>query len=244
MSNRMTLDTLADDLAGELNQDLFASGSPPARLKRMIIRAGTWIWNLRDWSFRHTSTTLTTVASQAYVDLPADFRELDVHRLRDNDDLVTIHMTTDPARFQAEADCWTDNAPPVMGLISLQSDESWRLHLTPTPDAAYSLPIWYMLSDPWHAAVALADDASPVWPETFDLGWYWASVYMALRGYRADGAWAESKREFRDWLVQTVNEMDETVTTNPDRIADAYGDLSAMALPHPGIDSSSGLPRY
>uniref|UniRef100_A0A6H1ZH31 Uncharacterized protein n=1 Tax=viral metagenome TaxID=1070528 RepID=A0A6H1ZH31_9ZZZZ len=231
-----TVVTLAAQIRGELDADADAAGgTAPDRLTRIVRDCGVELWTSYDWIFRRKQGALTTVASTATVDMPADFAEMDQRRLCDNEDGAgVLNFTQNAGLWQRYADRYEadDTADPVLALIVRDTGESaWRWHakLTPTPEDAHSYDYWYLTVAPWvydgASADALADSAEPVWPPTFNEGWRLLAKYRSQQAFERTDTWRETRGEFRSWLNQQKSENDETIRTPNETIEDGYRDF-------------------
>jgi hypothetical protein len=251
--HRLTVNDLADLIMAELNQDANAGGNPPERIKSIVRRSGRYLWTMRDWKYKRKSATLTMVADTATADLASDFGKIDTQWIRTNNsdsDKYWLQFTESPSTWQSASNSWGDDTGvPRLALLIRDTTETsewaWTAKLTPTPDAAYTYPYWYLQESPWDLATALADDAIVPWPPEFDNGWEALVKYKLASSYRADDAWRSFKSDWQDWMASAVESADETMSYDAEPIQDGYADTNYLqGLPLPPSRSVNDLPRF
>ena len=246
-----TTDSLTAHLLAELNRRRSTTGSNPDRLEDIVREAGAWLWNSTDWRFRRKTANLTTVADTATVDMPNDFGEMDHRWLRDSTYDFGLRFTEQVQFYQAFANRYTstDTGVPRVAVIVQDMAETttfkWHFLLTPTPDAAYVYPYWYLQLDPWteqiNASSSFADSSSPVWPSTFDEGWRLRAKLNAEQSFYPEGKrMAPTMTLWNQWYAAQVAENNETLSRGMERIRDGYGDLDRT--PSARIRGAGGYP--
>ena len=230
-----TTDTLALHLAQQVGGDATSSETAASdHVLTLTRQAGIEVWTRNDWWYRHKSGTITTVADASSVDAPTDFGEFDQRSLRDYDDSTQgVTITGDTRRWQEVADSYASDHTAEPRLVmavrdTVETTWAWHFLFTPTPDAVYEYPYWYVAADPWTTG-SLADSAAPVWPPAFDMGWYLLARYRVFEGRRTEEEVAAARKSWRDWLADSAGEIDETVTTDDEPILDPYKDTQRFA---------------
>lgn len=181
------------------------------------------------------SASAWTVTSTAIYTLPAWVAKIDQRWIRDRnrDAYLTLKITEDTNVFEAAASQFDDDdtGSPDCGLLARdasQTDFDWTMRITPAPDDDYAYDLWCLTKDPFEVESANDDTIIP-WPKEFDEGW---ELFAALRLREAFGPADDVERcdkAFKDWMLNAVQEMNETLTTPAEPIApDGYGDVSQL----------------
>lgn len=117
-----------------------------------------------------TTTTLVTVAGTATVNLPSDFKRT-----------IRLTLTADPRgvlRYAAPEELASEYRDGTTAQPVLYSIIGTQLHLAPTPDAVYSLPLTYERRIP-----ALSDAATTNWLLTRSPNAYLFGALMMAQPY-------------------------------------------------------------
>lgn len=229
--------SIADDVRGQIAADPDgASGNSPERVKKTVRNAGIQLWDLADWNWARIQATLTTVADTATVEAPDDFRKLDTKWMRENEATNALRFFTDARQYQSLADRFSSasTGPPRYALVETDDSASvyeYRFRLSPTPDAVYNYPYWYVKRDPWThptASERLLDTESPVWPGGMDEGWRLLATAKAYHQFLPGSDRAlKINRAFKNWANNAIGEVQDTITggDSDDRIVDGYDDV-------------------
>ena len=229
-ANVWTPTTLATDLMGLLNRSPNATGgSVSARLLRIVTDAYEDLWEMHEWQFRKVLATLTTVADTATADLPADFEKLDQDWLHENNDRGPLLFTANQQRFEDWRYLNGDQGDvPTIAFIkaktSLTTSYLSEVLFTPTPNAEYTYPYFYLRFAP-----TLAATSSPVWPRVFNRGWKYLATSRARKSMEAGKAWEADEAIWQDWLANAKVNNNEVKSSNTAVIGDGYGDLARTA---------------
>jgi len=240
-----SVETLADQLRSEVDQNLDAAGGRVARRDKKIVRElGSRLWNLRDWRFRRKQGTLTIAAGATTGTMPTDFKELDHRVMRcSGSDNYRLFWTEDVSLWQRAKDLVGHDAGASVPRVAVLewTGSVWQAKLWPEADDEYAYEFWYLTRDPWRGDSPITDSeimSAGYWPVDFDEGWYNLCAYRILRGYRGDEAWKDYRGEFREWLKQHQWENDETLSDALEPIEDGMPHLSLGG----SADALLGLP--
>jgi len=234
-----TIDSLAAHIRGELdvNPDA-AGGTVPERMEDLIRECGIRLWSIYDWRFKLVQGTLTLAADDATKAVPADFEKLDSRWMKntvDSEGVDGLRWTEDVLVYQKYEDSASrdgagaiENGTPLIACIanSNAATFAWEFMVTPPADDDYSYKYWYTLLNPWDGA-SLADDATPAWPMTFNMGWHYISSANCHQAFgseeRAMGYW----KQYAGWRKLQLQELDESITTSGlEPISGNYNDFS------------------
>jgi hypothetical protein len=254
-----SIDTLADQLIGELNQDRNASGGTvPDRLTNIVREDLRALCKTEEWIFRRREGSLSIAADATEAELPADFDKIDSAYLKDRDEPGWLRFTDNAVEALEQESCWqaTDTAHPYLAVIVRDFADpdalAWKVKLIPKSDAAYTKPFFYYTlcpidlpttgygggeTDP-HPDYKAASDLI-VMPEEFHEGWHLRAAATAHNTFgdkdRAKDYWAR----YRAWVQRAREEFKEKIANQPARVRDAHGDV--QALPGVGVAAS---PRF
>lgn len=141
----MTLQDLKAFLRG-----IASSGIAQPQLDATIsaaIEAGyASVWGKYNWSVKRASSLKTTVASQAYTDLPPDFESLVTLSYLGTSDPRPINVMNEMAFDYSYPNPAAENSrKPIAAKITFFSPQNnnWRLYWFPIPDGAYSMQVVY-----------------------------------------------------------------------------------------------------
>jgi hypothetical protein len=213
-----------------------ASADRVTILTNCMVQAGEYVWNYAPWWFRHCAPDLLTVADQAYIALPLDFRrDPEVSDWIVEDDLGSVRLRyvapsawdVERARVQEE----TQPAIFTLGVETIADVLTPVMRLAPTPTRVLTLQGFHYFSKPPTMDPAEATDS--YFPdEMLDLAWKAASKrFAAESGLLA----AEAAAAISPW--GTVKELldearSKAVWRGPrPRSRDVYGDSDDLAIP-------------
>ncbi len=124
------------DLQNRINLDYLNRTDLQAETKRAI-QASIRYYEGRRWHWNETSTNLASVASQAFVNVPADFMVLDL-----------LQITAFGGTYKlVERDfefIKNQNVTSFTGVPSSFAIRQQRFNLSPIPDSAYTIPCHYL----------------------------------------------------------------------------------------------------
>lgn len=106
---------------------------------RRAIQAAVRHYERRRWSFNETSTALTTSSSISYLTLPSNFLILDDLRITYGTETLPL-IAVNP-QYIRDNRVSSNNGVPTGYAIYRN-----RIELLPTPDSAYSAPLYYIKS--------------------------------------------------------------------------------------------------
>lgn len=211
-----------------------------SEMEEIVRQNGIAMWTSHDWRFRARQGTLSLVADDAVVAVPADFAELDQRWLRNmaetGNDYPSLRFTEDPIVFQRVQDRFQsgDTGTPQIACFVRDYDTAgsfvWEIMLAPAADNTYSYKYWYLILDPWTTS-AITDAESPKWPATFNKGWLLkskmeAAVHFAGRFESVAKAHGPTRGQWKDWIKGQVEENNETMTTSQNEyIEPGYSDI-------------------
>lgn len=249
---KFTVNSLCSHLRSELDVDPNATGGAiPDRVLTLVTLAAMELWDGHDWAFKRRQGTLTTVADTATVDFPSDFYELDQRWLHDEANSTGVRFTSDPTEYQRIANDYesADTGEPIIACIQRKTpvygsvdpaddvtDYALQALLTPTPDAIYNYPYWYMVLNPWSSGGLADDDVAPVWPHTFNEGWRLFAKQKLLNAY---GGGSSEKATIgamcKRWIADQLAENDEMLSRPNEQIRDGYGDFAPRPFSNAGM---------
>lgn len=138
---------------------------------RRAIRAGIRHYERQRWWFNETATSLVTSAGQTFVNLPANYFDLDLLQLTTNSN--DIELIRRDYNWIKKA-----NTARTRGLPTDFTIYQNRIELFPVPDAIYTLPISYKHKFPALSGVT-SDSTSSHWTSAVeDLIVYHATAVM------------------------------------------------------------------
>ena len=254
-----SVDTLANELLGELNQDRNASGgSVPDRLTN-IVRAELRIaWNIEEWLFRRREGSLSIDADATEATLPGDFEKIDSAYLKDRAEPGWLRFTDNATEALEEESAWgtTDTAHPYLALIVRDFADpdalAWKVKLIPKSDAAYTKPFFYFTACPVDLpttgygegeAEAHPDRKTDadiiIMPEQFQEGWHLRAARAAHTKFGDKDKAKDYGTLYDKWEQRAREEWLEKIANQPARIRDGHGDLNAL----PGVGAAAS-PRF
>lgn len=254
-----SIDTLAAQLIGELNQDRNASGgSVPDRLGNIVREDLRAHWTLEEWIFRRREGSLSIAADATEAELPVDFEKIDSAYLKDRDEAGWLRFTDNAAEALEEESCWQadDTDHPHLAVIVRDFADpdalAWKVKLIPKSDAAYTKPFFYFTlcpidlpttgygvgeTDP-HPDYKLAADLI-VMPEEFHRGWHLRAAATAHSKFGDKDKAKDYRAQYAAWEKFAREELKEKIANQAARVRDAHGDLNAL----PGA-AAIGSPRF
>lgn len=170
---------------------------------RRAIQAAIRFYERRRWSFNQTATSIATSAGQTFVSLPSNFLILDDLRITLNGQAIPMHER-DPQYIRDM------NMTGVTGQPTDYAFTRNRLELAITPDAIYSLPLYYVKTLPELSA----DSDENYWTLglTQDVIAYHAAKLLWATLLRNDREAAKYAALERDALMQVTSLVEQRVS--------------------------------
>lgn len=167
--------------------------------------AGPLVWKAYGWNFRRKEDTITTIASQEYVNLPPDFDGFKNLRFRDGgqrgweigyyDEDTYEFAWPNPLLFG-------DNEPRLTKIVK-DATTGWRAYFTPRPNAGYTLTLIYVVK--WGAIGRF--------PSGFEK-LIQAAVWLFMYPAGSEG-WQRADIAYNLALQQTIDDIDPPVKKKP-----------------------------
>ena len=237
-TSQWSVNSMAQQILGELNQDRNTDADAPDRLTNIVVEALREVWDDHDWAFQLREGTFTIAADDTSKALADDFGEMHSWIVTDVDEGVVFRFTKNARRWKEHASGIdsSESGHPRLGLIirdvSDTDDFAWIVKFEITSDRAYSWPYMYKALcpidlDSGHDDYKGESDAL-VMPKHMHRLWHLNALWHCQRAFKSGKDWKDTKTMYDAGLTRAIEEMDEPHTDLLEPGMDGYQDLDAV----------------